>query len=143
MPFKAETISKGDQHQPINRGLGQAMRQVKQMVPGQSVIASTDGSADPVETIMPVEVLTEEQIKQKAAIVSLLLKAVDPPMLSRRHPNPIADKISFMEKVKGMSLVELMRFVPAGMNVMELDLREKITEDVRLEMTKKYKDLSP
>jgi len=142
MPYEAKTISKPQNQEPASRGLGQAMREVKQMVPGESKLASVGGEKEILKQEEQLEVLSESETKDKAAIVALLLALVEPPLLSKKHPSPIADKVSFMEKVKGMTLPELRRFVPAGIEPQTIDA-SKASEDFKLEMQKKYKNLSP
>lgn len=140
MPFETKIISDRKEHEPINRSLGKAMRELKQMVPGQATLATVEPVAEQDEPA--IVLVTAEELKEKAAIINLLLTLIDPPVLSRKRPNPVTDKLSFAAKVKGMSLNELRRFMSEGINPLAID-PDKASEEFKEELTRKYKDLSP
>ena len=140
MPFAVETISKPGATESVNKSIGQAMRQVKTLTPGQSVIATI--GEEPVQVVSQSVSLTEDELKEKAIIVHLLLTLIEPPLLSRKSPNGRADKISFTQKVKGMTLPELRRFIPSGIPPETIDPKTASLDFIDT-LERKYKDLSP
>src|SRR3990167_2883247 len=122
MPFETKTISQAKDHEPVSRGLGKAMREVKQMVPGESRLDVIGEELSPEEAV--IESLSPQEDEEKTALAKIILKFVEPLVLSRRRPNPVADELSFNEKVAAMTLVELRRFFPKGFDPKTIDLRE-------------------
>ena len=141
MPYKINTISKPKDHEPLGRSLGEALREVKNMTPGSELLSVVGGKMQ-TPTPMTVDALSVDEAEEKAAIAKLILAVVEPPLLSRHNPNPLANKISFTDKVKAMSLPELRRFVPSGIDARTID-PNLASEDFKIEMTRKYKDFSP
>ena len=62
MPFETVTISKGNQHQSVGKGLGQAMREVKQMVPGAAVVTPNEPETNTTSVTMAKKVFLKDGV---------------------------------------------------------------------------------
>ena len=141
MPFETSTISQAKSHEPRSRALGKAMRELKKMVPGESKLAII-GQELPKAEEPQTEALSNDELAEKGAIANLLLELVEPPMLSKKIPNLVADRLSFTAKVKAMTLLDLKRFIPDRLDARTIDVA-KVSEEFKGQLQRKYKDLSP
>jgi len=138
--FTTETISKPKDHESPNKTIGAMARSLKDLSKGSTfgVIGETEQKSEPIVE----KTYTPQEIAEKEKITALLLSVVEPPELSRKKPNREHDKISFQTKLKYMALEELRRFVPEGMDIYKVN-PATLAEEVKVEIQKKYKDLSP
>lgn len=110
-------------------------KELKNLAPGHTALGYV-GEPPKVETEDEGEKLTAKDKEYKKLLQALLLKYVEPPVISESKPNPARDKAALKKKVEHQTLGELRRFWTGK-------IPEELTEDEVYELNRKWKDLSP
>jgi len=138
MPYEViDETPNGQKVETPQQGMRQAIKEIKQMPQGRMV----SGVIGKVKEKQPdtAEVLTDIEKIEKEDIIAVLNKIITPNKLSARS-TPESDRLSFIRKLKLMSLKDLQKFLPEGYKV---EANKPIPDTVATEIIYKYKDISP
>lgn len=138
MPYEViDETPNGQKTETPQQGLRQVMKEIKEMPQGR-IVSGVIGKVK-VAAVEQAEVLTDIEKIEKEDIIATLAKVITPNKLSARS-TPEMDKLSFLRKLKLMTLKELRRLIPDGYQV-EID--KPVPDSVAAEIIYKYKDISP
>lgn len=138
MPYQVidETPNGAKTESPV-----QGMREIIKELKGAPVGRMVTGVIGKVREEKEPEQETLDEVGkiEKEDIINLLTKVVTPNKISRRSTES-EDRISFLRKLKLMTLKELKRFLPDGYKA---DPNVTVEDSVAAEIIYKYKDISP
>lgn len=134
MPNQVISIDE-ENAESINKTRMEINKELKELTPGKAVLGYVGVRKKAVEP--QPEKLTAEDKETRKKIQALLIKYVEPPILSENKPNPAKDKVSFLKKVDRQTLGELRRFWG------KKAIPEELSDDEIAELNRKWADISP
>ncbi len=141
MPYKTKVVgvNKETAESPI-QGMRKVFTELDEVKSGEMVM----GSIGLIKKEEPKseEILTPDDEEKKKVLNGFLAKTIIPIVNSPKKPSPEVDKQILQNKLDRMTLEELLRFIPKKLNFMKVE-PETLSAEFKIEINKRYKNLSP